>query len=181
MVEDRSGRQAISTVEAQVRQREGAPEAVGELFSSWLSSMGGTVRDTARAARVWYFVNGDIERSHTCGVYVSEPRGRQKLPTLVVYVDSRSRVTDFTVNREIYRVRLEQAGLRFSEIVFRESKRPREEVRRKMDKAPVELPALTPEEDAKVEVLLEDVPEDLRSSVAQAMRMSMRAEKCRNS
>ena len=180
-MEDRSGRQAISTVEAQVRQREGAPEAVGELFSSWLSSMGGTVRDTARAARVWYFVNGDIERSHTCGVYVSEPRGRQKLPTLVVYVDSRSRVTDFTVNREIYRVRLEQAGLRFSEIVFRESKRPREEVRRKMDKAPVELPALTPEEDAKVEVLLEDVPEDLRSSVAQAMRMSMRAEKCRNS
>ena len=180
-MEDRSGRQAISTVEAQVRQREGAPEAVGELFSSWLSSMGDTVRGTARAARVWYFVNGDIERSHTCGVYVSEPRGRQKLPTLVVYVDSRSRVTDFTANREIYRVRLEQAGLRFSEIVFRESKRPREEVRRKMDKAPVELPALTPEEDAKVEVLLEDVPEDLRSSVAQAMRMSMRAEKRRNS
>lgn len=180
-MEDRSGRQAISTVEAQVRQREGAPEAVGELFSSWLSSMGGTVRDTARAARVWYFVNGDIERSHTCGVYVSEPRGRQKLPTLVVYVDSRSRVTDFTANREIYRVRLEQAGLRFSEIVFRESKRPREEVRRKMDKAPVELPALTPEEDAMVERALEDVPEDLRSSVAQAMRMSMRAEKRRNS
>lgn len=164
-----------------MRRREDAPEDVGGIFSSWLSSMGGTVRDTARAARVWYSVNGDIERSHTCGVYVRESRGRQKLPTLVVYVDSRSRVTDFTANREIYRVRLEQAGLRFSEIVFRESKRPREEVPRKRPAAPVELPTLSPEEDAKVEVLLEDVPEDLRSSVAQAMRMSMRAEKRRNS
>lgn len=164
-----------------MRRREDAPEDVGGIFSSWLSSMGGTVRDTAQAARVWSAVNGDIERSHTRGVYVSEPKGRQKLPTLVVYVDSRSRVTDFTANREIYRVRLEQAGLRFSEIVFRESKRAREEEPRKRPAAPVELPDLTPEEDAKVEALLGDVPEELRSSVAQAMRMSMRAEKRRNS
>ena len=201
MVEGRQRRVPISDIEAQSAEREQGPEAVGELFFEWLPSLGGEMGAMARAGRAWFSVNGDIERAHTCGVYVKEPSGRQQLPTLVVYVDSRARVTDFTANREIYRVRLENAGLSFAEIVFRESKRPRgggahggagpnagASARtgatgsgRAAGAAAGPLPELSAEEEQEIEVLLAHVPEGLRKSVAQAMRVSMRAQKRRNS
>ena len=205
MVEGRQRRVPISDIEARSAEREQGPEAVGELFSEWLPSLGGELGSMARAGRAWFAVNGDIERAHTCGVYVREPSGRQQLPTLVVYVDSRARVTDFTANREIYRVRLENAGLSFAEIVFRESKRQRGDGSRAgagstaaasartgaagsgfaggaaSGAAEAALPELTAAEESEIEVLLANVPEGLKKSVAQAMRVSMRAQKRRNS
>ena len=79
--------------------------------------------DASRRARiVWDRVNGDVERAHTCGVYVAEARRAGQDPVLCVYVDSRARAVDFRANREVYLARLAAAGLRFSDLRVEQSR-----------------------------------------------------------
>ena len=158
---------------------------VGEVFSSVMGGLDGSgaLRSTWSAGRAWYAVNGDIERVHTTGVFVREPSGRQTLPTLIVYVDSRARATDFNANREIYLARLERAGLRFSEVTFRESKRrvEPERVERSRRQAATPPRQLTAEEAARIDELAAEVPAPLRDSVSRAMRASWSSRSEENS
>ena len=166
------GAEARSELERDLRRREESPAAVGDVFSSVIGTLdeGGRARSTWSVGRAWYAVNGDIERAHTTGVFVREPAGRQSLPTLVVYVDSRSRATDFNANREVYQARLERVGLRFEEIAFLPSNRPaaRTAIReRAVGPAPAPL---APADAEKIERMSDQVPERLRASVSRAMR-----------
>lgn len=167
-------------------RRAAAPTPAADVFSACLDALDGhgEVRSTWSAGRAWNAVNGDIERAHTTGVFVREPHGHEQLPTLIVYVDSRSRVTDFTANREVYRARLENVGLRFQDVTFRVSKRPTRAAAAAPRKADGvaggpsrPLPELTPEEAAEVERLCACLPDALRDSVSQAMRLSYRRER----
>lgn len=158
-------------------RRERSPRPVGEVFSSVIGSLDASdaARSTWSAGRAWYSVNGDIERSHTTGVYVRAPKGHETLPTLIVYVDSRARAVDFTANREIYLARLEHAGQRFAEVVFRESKRPRADASPRPRTAPPSPETREPLDDAAlrtIDDLCSQIPEPLRKSVSRAMRES---------
>lgn len=179
-----------SELAASELRRAAAPTPAADVFSACLDALDGRgeVRSTWSAGRAWNAVNGDIERAHTTGVFVREPRGREQLPTLIVYVDSRSRVTDFNANREVYRARLENVGLRFREVTFRESKwsarkdaQPRPSDAQKSPRSHRPLPDLTEAEAAQVEELCRSLPEALRDSVSRAMRVSYQVEKENNS
>ena len=180
-------RAAQSELEAELVRRETTPAPVADVFSSVIGGLDGhdAARSTWSAGRAWYAVNGDIERVHTTGVFVREPSGRQALPTLIVYVDSRARATDFTANREVYLARLEHVGWHFGEIQFRESKRRDAQVarareRRSFSPAPVPTP-LSDADAARIDELCEQVPAALRESVSRAMRESWQREPGRNS
>lgn len=175
-----------SALARDTRRREQAPTSIAELCGSCLERIDhdGATGSTWSAGRAWYTVNGDIERTHTTGVYVREPRGHESLPTLLVYVDSRARATDFSANREVYLARLASVGLRFLDVSFRVSRSPaparadRGEKRSALAAAP--LPELTDEERARVARMTESLPEGLRASARRAMSASLRAEKGRD-
>lgn len=141
-----------------------------------------------RAAYVWHSVNGDVERSHTTGVFLKEPHVRGAAPILGVYVDSRMRAVDFRANREVYRARLSMAGLDVSEIEFIVSRHTRAAApaaardagagAREAPKDP--LPRLSDAERQAVERLAESAPEPLRKSVYKAISLSFRREKSRD-
>ena len=175
---------ARDEISAEVARREAGTSSIAEVFSGAVVPPAGAGGDVTRA---WYAANGDIERAHTTGTFVREPRRGESGPVLVVYVDSRARVTDFSANSEVYLARLAQVGLNFAEVRFRQSKRPRGSEPRKVvptrrDERPArELPELTPEEEHDAQALLAHVPETLKDSVSRALRVSMRAEKRRNS
>ncbi len=186
MGHDAPRRAAQSELEAELLRREATPTPVADVFSAVIGGLDarGSARSTWSAGRAWYAVNGDIERAHTTGVFVREPSGRQVLPTLVVYVDSRSRVTDFTANREIYQARLERVGCRFEEVQFRESKRGGARpgpARERRSFSPAASASLTPDEAAEIDELCAQVPESLRDSVSRAMRESWQRRSGRNS
>lgn len=170
-----------SEIEREIRRRAGAPVALGDILESTQNASGANW--THRVARAWHAVNGVTERAHTVGLFVERPRRAGAPPVLVVYVDSKSCEVDFMANREVYLARLAQAGLSFAEVRFRQSKRPQTVARRTVgEKEPAApLPALTPAEEREVEALLADVPEALKPSVSQAMRVSLQAEKRKNS
>ena len=169
-----------SEIEREARERAEAPSSLGDILEG-VQNVPGT-NWTYRVTRAWFAVNGDTERQHTVGTFVAPPRRAGALPVLVVYVDSKSCEVDFMANREVYLARLAQAGLSFSEVHFKQSKRPAPDRSRRAVEAPApELPQLSAEEERGLEELLANVPEELRASVSQAVRVSMRAEKRRNS
>ena len=106
---------------AALARRESAPAGLSGILSSMLDARADA---SWRVTRAWHAVNGDIERAHTTGTFVREPRRGEDGPVLVVYVDSRSRATDFAANSEVYVARLANAGLSFSKVEFRLSKYP---------------------------------------------------------
>lgn len=177
---------ATSSLEREARRRELAPRALSELCGDCLERIdrGDAAGSTWSAGRAWHAVNGDIERAHTTGLYVREPRGHETLPTLLVYVDSRARATDFSANREVYLARLANAGLRFADVMFRVSKRPRDEkgpapasAAAPARTAPRPLPELTAEEARRVEEMTAPLPDAVRESARRAMSAALRAEK----
>ena len=165
----------------EVRRRERGGEGVGSLLGRALDRLGSTgERDgSSRAWIAWNRVNGDVERAHSTGAYVGAPRRGARDPELVIYVDSHAFLTEFSANREVYLARLETAGLRFSRIEFRLSKRPRATAA----SAPLParktqpLPELTATEEREVDELCAGLPVALRESVSRAMRVSYRAQK----
>ena len=166
----------------EVRRREQGPTAVSDALAAAVGGLGEEGRRGAGASAwiAWNRVNGDIERAHSTGVYVGEPRRGAVDPELTVYVDSHSFITDFSANREVYLARLETVGLRFSNISFRLSKtgtRKNSQVRKVSTPQPRKLPELSPGEESEVERLTAELPDALRESVSRAMRVSYRAQK----
>lgn len=181
---------ARDEISAEVARREAAPTALGDVFSGVVVPPAGAGRDVTRA---WYAANGDIERAHTTGTFVREPRRGEGGPVLVVYVDSKARVTDFSANSEVYLARLANAGHPFHKVEFRLSRYPR---RQAADGAggshgatstapgaaaasPVSRPAppappreLTAGEREEIEGLCSELPDSLRDVVSRAMRAS---------
>ena len=125
-------------------------------------------------------VNGERERTHTVGVYLSEPKGKQNLHHLIVYVDSNACVVDFNASRELYLARLEGVGLKLGGVDFKLSRYAAEHRERQREQANPkreDLPELTEEERQYVEELVRGVPENLRPSVSKAVSSSLRREK----
>lgn len=179
-------RPATSALEREQRRREQAPSALGELCGACLERIdrAGAAGSTWSAGRAWHAVNGDIERAHTTGLYVREPRSHETLPTLLVYVDSRARATDFSANREVYLARLANVGLRFADVSFRVSKRQRGEkgsatcaAAASARTAPRPLPELSAEEARRMEEMTAALPDAVRASARRAMSAALRAEK----
>ena len=154
----------------------GDPARIDAVLEGMLGS-GGAVRLNAhkRALALWMRVNGDIERKHTCGAFIKPVAHAD--PLLVIYLDSRSRVVDFTANREIYLQRLAYQGLPLSKIEFKLAKDipPRASADEEAE-AP-ELPKLSSEELEYVATCTQNLSEPLRTSVSKAMIVSMRREK----
>lgn len=161
--------------------------SVGDALSGVLDSPEALAKMSLgrRASRAWFKVNGDIERTHTTGIYVRKPRRAGGLPTLGVYVDSAARAVDFRANREVYLARLAMAGLEFADIKFEKTHRPVGE--RRADKpatgaagadgAPEALlPALTAEQEAYVRDSVAKLPEKVRASAYKAMSASLRRQ-----
>lgn len=138
-----------------------------------------------QAYRAWMQVNGPVEREHTCGTYLAKPRRPGEAPLFVVYTDTRARAVDFNANREVYRARMAAAGWEFSDITFKQDRRPSKE-RAKKDahaqkpSAP-ELPALTPAEEADARDAVAALPDGLREKAYKAMCASLRRSKTESS
>lgn len=171
-----------SEVLSEERRRSRGARDVGSLLGDALSRVDaeGDVGRIASAWRVWYRVNGIVEREHTQGIYVARPKREGCLPELVVYVDSHAYLTDFSANSEVYLARLDSAGLRFSKVTFRLSKRPTRTSGRETSYGASERtlsPQLSDEELSEIEQRCEGLPQRLRESVSQAMRNSYQSQK----
>ena len=113
---------ARDEISAEVARREAGTSSIADVFSGVVVPPAGAGHDVTRA---WYAANGDIERAHTTGTFVRGPRRGAAGPVLVVYVDTKARVTDFSANSEVYLARLANAGHPFCKVEFRLSRYPR--------------------------------------------------------
>lgn len=163
---------------------EGRAQPLSEVISEVVGGrMAGRLSRNQRAARAWFSVNGALERSHTCGVYLRKPRGREAGPVLVVYVDTGSRVTDFRTNKELYLARLANGGFDVSDLDFRLSHEGHSRsasttsAHSPHDLAGGPVPTLTAEEQGRVECMTHPLPDGLRESSARAMCAALRRSK----
>ncbi len=136
---------------------------------------------TKRTHMLWYAVNGDVEAKHTTGLYLADPTGYDKYPTLIVYVDKPTFVQEFRTMKHIYMTRLEIKGLILKDIQFVLSKddyKPRKKAD-KLVKTPKKLvlPELTEEEESLIASQTQNLPESIKESVSKAMSLSIRREK----
>ena len=92
----------------------------GLLSHDMWSKMG----EAQRASWAWNIANGEVERAHTTGVYVRHAANATHDRILGVYVDTHARLSDFNANREVYRIRLHEAGFDVANIEFRLNRRP---------------------------------------------------------
>lgn len=122
-----------------------------------------------RVYMLWYKVNGNFERKHTCGLFLKEPSGKEQYPTLIVYIDKNVVMQDFRTNKGIYLIRLKAQGLILRDIQFVLTKNPRpkykkeEETKKKEEKMP--LPDLSEQEMAYIKDLTKDLDEDMKKTV----------------
>lgn len=161
-------------------------QPLSELVSEVVGGrMAGRLSRNQQAAHAWFSVNGDVERSHTCGVYLKRPSRGSGGQVLGVYVDSPSRVTDFSTNKELYLARLANAGYQVSDIDFRLSRTPKPRSQAPSGPGPQArsvaspLPPLDPGERREVSSLVSGLPEGLGKAAARAMSLSLRREKQR--
>ena len=165
----------------------GGNESAQDLMSALL----GTFRDSKsmsknrRAYLAWVEANGERETEHTTGVFVREVAGKE-YPVLTVYVDNRMCMIDFLAQREIYRARLSEQGLEFSDLEFKLDKYNRhagkdahlstkQEQNKKV--AEKELPELTAEEKLQISELVSGLSEPLKSTAYKAIEASFRQKK----
>ena len=95
---------------------ENAKDLMSFLLGSFRDSK--SMSKNRRAYLAWVEANGERETEHTTGVFVREVAGRE-YPVLTVYVDNRMCMIDFLAQREIYRARLSEQGLEFSDLEFK--------------------------------------------------------------
>lgn len=156
-----------------------------------MSSLLGTFRDSKsmsknrRAYLAWVEANGERETEHTTGVFVREVVGRE-YPVLTVYVDNRMCMIDFLAQREIYRARLSEHGMEFSNLEFKLDKYNRHTGKedgsskeqpqgQKVEKKV--LPELTTEEKSQISELVSGLSEPLKSTAYKAIEASFRQKK----
>lgn len=172
-------------------QQETPARGGNENAKGLMSFLLGTFKDSKnmsknrRAYLAWVEANGEREIEHTTGVFVREVAGRE-YPVLTVYVDNRMCMIDFLAQREIYRARLSEQGLEFSDLEFKLDKYNRhtgKEARlptkkgknQKVEKK--ELPELTTEEKLQISELVSELSEPLKSTAYKAIEASFRQKK----
>ena len=172
-------------------QEEKSTRGGNESAKDLMSALLGTFRDSKsmsknrRAYLAWVEANGERETEHTTGVFVREVAGRE-YPVLTVYVDNRMCMIDFLAQREIYRARLSEQGLEFSDLEFKLDKYNRHTVKedgslkeqpqgKKIERK--ELPELTAEEKLQISELVSELSEPLKSTAYKAIEASFRQKK----
>ena len=168
-----------------VDDRRTAEDTLGQLMEQFVSSrVTAEVSEGRRATAVWLAANGDVERSHTTGVYLRAARVRGQAPVLGVYLDSRMRVVDFSANKDLYVARVINQGLEISDIEFKLDRQGRKPLAsmpsvssEKVGESEVQLPELTDEETARVDELTRNLPESFREVAQKAVVFSLRREK----
>lgn len=172
-------------------QQEMPARGGNENAKDLMSSLLGTFRDSKsmsknrRAYLAWVEANGERETEHTTGVFVREIAGRE-YPVLTVYVDNRMCMIDFLAQREIYRARLSEHGLEFSDLEFKLDKYNRHAGKedgsskeqpqgQKVEKKV--LPELTTEEKSQISELVSGLSEPLKSTAYKAIEASFRQKK----
>lgn len=160
--------------------------SLGSVMGGYFSApeVASKVTGTRRVGLAWHRANGDVERKHTCGLYVTKPRRAGEPPVLVVFVDSRMRAVDFSANKDIYLARMAAEGLTFSDIRFEQDKlgrKPGMPVRREEPKKPERpaLPPLSPAEEEQVRKACEGLSPKLAQSAYKAMSNSLRRKKAK--
>ena len=159
--------------------------SLSDLLSGMLDEAGrAAVSENQRASYLWNRANGDIERQHTTGVFVMDAKVAGADPILGVYIDTRSRVVDFTANREVYLARISSMGGRYSDIRFLLNKRKDRNrpgtTENVVGHTVEELPRLTKEEEEEIESQVSSLPESLRADVFRAMVLSYQRDKKEN-
>lgn len=140
---------------------------------------------TSRAFALWSRVCGRRALRHTVAVWVREDPAKGA-PDLYVYLDGNTLMADLTTNADLYAERLAYAGMPVRKVCFRLSRyagarRGRtSEAALPNQKPREELPALSPAELAFVERSCAHLTEPLRASAAEAMRLSLRWNKLKN-
>ena len=172
-------------------QQEAPARGGNENAKDLMSSLLGTFRDSKsmsknrRAYLAWVEANGERETEHTTGVFVREVAGRE-YPVLTVYVDNRICMIDFLAQREIYRARLSEQGLEFSDLEFKLDKYNRhtgkeatssEKQAQGKNIEKKDLPELTVEEKSQISELVSDLSEPLKSTAYKAIEASFRQKK----
>lgn len=172
-------------------QQEAPARGGNENAKDLMSSLLGTFRDSKsmsknrRAYLAWVEANGERETEHTTGVFVREVAGRE-YPVLTVYVDNRICMIDFLAQREIYRARLSEQGLEFSDLEFKLDKYNRhtgkkatssEKQAQGQKEEKKDLPELTEEEKSQISELVSDLSEPLKSTAYKAIEASFRQKK----
>ena len=172
-------------------QQEVPARGGNENAKDLMSSLLGTFRDSKsmsknrRAYLAWIEANGERETVHTTGVFVREVAGRE-YPVLTVYVDNRICMIDFLAQREIYRARLSEQGLEFSDLEFKLDKYNRhtgkeatssEKQAQDQKEEKKDLPELTEEEKSQISELVSDRSEPLKSTAYKAIEASFRQKK----
>ena len=172
-------------------QQEVPARGGNENAKDLMSSLLGTFRDSKsmsknrRAYLAWIEANGERETVHTTGVFVREVAGRE-YPVLTVYVDNRICMIDFLAQREIYRARLSEQGLEFSDLEFKLDKYNRhtgkeatssEKQAQDQKEEKKDLPELTEEEKSQISELVSDLSEPLKSTAYKAIEASFRQKK----
>ncbi|MCI1665806.1 MAG: hypothetical protein LKI25_05495 [Atopobiaceae bacterium] len=158
-------------------ERDGV--SLSSLLQTGLSSVTTPELGIQQKARLaWSRANGDLERRHTCGVFLKEGGSHTGLPTLIVYIDSSSLIQDFTCDRQLYVERLCHEGLPVVDVQFKLSRRKRtvkKEIPPKHEVA--DLPPLDVSEQRRVTEMCGKLPDALRDKAMQAMSSSLRWEK----
>ena len=172
-------------------QQETPARGGNENAKDLMSFLLGTFKDSKnmsknrRAYLAWVEANGERETEHTTGVFVREVAGRE-YPVLTVYVDNRMCMIDYLAQREIYRARLSEQGLEFSDLEFKLDKYNRHTGKeegsskeqpqgKKIEKK--ELPELTAEEKLQISELVSELSEPLKSTAYKAIEASFRQKK----
>lgn len=159
--------------------------SLSDLLAGMLDDAGRVaVSENQKASYLWNRANGDIERQHTTGVFVMDAKVAGVDPILGVYIDTHSRVVDFTANREVYLARISSMGGRYSDIKFLLNRRKDRNHPANVGNAAAhiveELPELTKEEKEEIESRVSSLPASLRADVFRAMVLSYQRDKKEN-
>lgn len=178
-----------------------------------------TLSAQQQARNAWWKATGDIEHAHTTGVFLIErtsspktnktpktskpptaptpapaPTHPSSAPTstprkLGVYLDNDMLVVDFSVNKELYLIRLAALGFPVSDIIFKRSRMPHK-TPGQMPSSSAQtdtkdefikthkhqtLPPLLPQEKEEAQKLTEHLPRTLQPAAQKAIENSLRA------
>ncbi len=170
--------------------KQHAESSLSSLLSSCITNPAlAKIKKQKASATAWNAVIGDIERKHTTGVFVIEPKIKGRYPILGVFVDSSSVLVDFNVNKEMYLIRLAHLGYKFDDILFKLSKytqvKPVFEppikavscVSSALQPTQAPLPALSSQEVEFAEHAVQKLPPTLRLSALKAVKATLQRQK----
>ncbi len=176
-----------------------------------------TLSAQQQARNAWWKATGDIEHAHTTGVFLIErtsspkttktcktskkPAPAPALPPastsrkLGVYLDNDMLVVDFSVNKELYLIRLAALGFPVSDIIFKRSRMPHKmaaqatsastQTNTKDKSSKTEkhqtLPPLLPQEKEEAYKLTKRLPHTLQAAAQKAIENSLRAARSSHS